>query len=362
MSATVQPPTLDSTSHDDALRDADAPTVSVVIAAYNAEAFIQEALDSVLAQTYRDYEVIVVDDGSTDATAERVRRYGEAVRLVQQANAGSAAARNRGIQEARGTYVAFLDADDLWLPEKLERQVGLHEAGGPRWSYTDAWHVDAATGAPLSRWSDTHPAPEGDVAPVLLCGNFITAATALVDRSVLTRIGGFPETLPGRASISEDWALWLRIAVDHPVARVPEPCAQLRQHGGRKTETMNLQHALDARVEMIRRTVERAPARLGPHEGSALAAVHLGIARKWMNRGDVSTARSVLREGLRRDPRHLPSLVFLLLTWLPTPLRKALGRIRTAYRSHQIRRAPLPSAGMDSDRRRDSTPPTSSNQ
>src|SRR5262245_39908172 len=100
------------------------PNVSVVIPSYNSAAYLPAAIDSVLAQTARDLEVIVVDDGSTDDTPDVVARYGPPVRGIRQANAGVAAARNRGIAEARGRYIAFLDADDTWEPVKLERQLG----------------------------------------------------------------------------------------------------------------------------------------------------------------------------------------------------------------------------------------------
>jgi glycosyltransferase involved in cell wall biosynthesis len=103
------------------------PLVSVVIPAYNAERHIVEALEGVLAQTYRPVEIVVVDDGSTDATAEAVRRFGPRVRFTTQINAGAGAARNRGVAMATGRYIAFLDADDSWPPEKLARQVEILE-------------------------------------------------------------------------------------------------------------------------------------------------------------------------------------------------------------------------------------------
>ncbi len=100
------------------------PTVSVIIPTYNRRAYVQEAIDSVLAQTYTDYEIIVIDDGSTDGTGEALReRYGDKIIYEWQENQGLSAARNRGIESSRGQYIALLDSDDLWMPEKLERQV-----------------------------------------------------------------------------------------------------------------------------------------------------------------------------------------------------------------------------------------------
>jgi glycosyltransferase involved in cell wall biosynthesis len=100
-----------------------APLVSCIVAVFNGERYLEEALRSILDQTYRPLEVIVVDDGSTDGTADVVARFGPRIRAVHQPNAGPAAARNRGLADARGDWVAFLDADDLWHPEKLTRQA-----------------------------------------------------------------------------------------------------------------------------------------------------------------------------------------------------------------------------------------------
>src|SRR5436190_636531 len=104
---------------------AESPLVSVVTPAYNVAWCIGRAIDSVLKQDFRDYELIVVNDGSTDGTRALLDTYGEAVTVINQNNRGMSAARNRGIDQARGTYIAFLDADDWWLPEKLTRQVEL---------------------------------------------------------------------------------------------------------------------------------------------------------------------------------------------------------------------------------------------
>ncbi|HIG75666.1 MAG TPA: glycosyltransferase [Bacteroidetes bacterium] len=310
------------------------PQVSVVLAAYNAEPFLGAALDSIAEQTFIGaMEVVVVDDGSTDATAEIVRRHRVGARLIQQANAGSAAARNRGIEEARGRYVAFHDADDLWLPAKLDRQLAALAETGARWAYTDAWFFDADSGETLGRWSDTHPMPAGDVARDLLRGNFLTVPTVLVERAVLERVGGFPETLPGRASISEDWALWLRIAAEHPIARVEEPAARIRRHRGRKTTTMDLGLALEARVRLIEDAVARAPERLGDLRGPALAGVHLGIARKHMERGEAGAARALLLRAIRLAPGHLPTYPYLAASLAPASGRRVLGRVRSAFRS-----------------------------
>src|SRR5262245_55236073 len=119
--------------------------VSVIIPTYNSARFLPDAIGSVLAQTFCDFEVIVIDDGSTDDTETVVARYGAAVRCIHQPNSGVAVARNRGIEEARGRYVAFLDADDTWFPHKLERQVSaLDNHAQHRACYTAFTVVDSS--------------------------------------------------------------------------------------------------------------------------------------------------------------------------------------------------------------------------
>jgi len=185
------------------------PRVSVIIPAYNAERYLGEALDSVMAQTWRDIEVVVVDDGSTDGTQEIVRGYGPPVRLLEQANAGPAAARNRGVREAEGELVAFLDSDDLWLPEKLALQVPLFDAEGRvALVYCKAERM-TGDGTPIP--TPAHPRPTGDVFLALLGRNHCPTSGVVVRRDVFLRFGGFPEDMVW----AEDWHLWLRIAREH---------------------------------------------------------------------------------------------------------------------------------------------------
>jgi GT2 family glycosyltransferase len=201
------------------------PVVSVIIPAYNHGRFIEEALESALTQTYRDLEVIVVDDGSTDDTRERVARFGNRLGYVYQANAGSAAARNLGIRRSRGAYVAFLDADDIWLPGKVERCVEALEQD-PRAGVAYHWwsFIDEA-GRPLPRMFS--PAYEGDVLAPLLLGWFVGPPMAVVRRSCLEQVGLFDESLRQ----AEDYDLFLRLALaGYRYVSVPEMLVRCRWH------------------------------------------------------------------------------------------------------------------------------------
>ena len=214
----------------------DAPRFSIVMAAFNAAATVRSAIGSVLAQTNPDLELIVVDDGSTDGTAEALASVPDPrVRAISQPNRGPAAARNAGIAEARGGYVAFLDSDDLLMPTYLERsERALRESGGAGFAYTDAYVFDAATGkvrrrSAMARNRPPEPPPTDPAAFLLelLQRNFIYVATT-VPRKVLEHVGGFDESLKG----PEDYELWLRILVrGYGAAWMPGRQALYRKHG-----------------------------------------------------------------------------------------------------------------------------------
>jgi len=201
------------------------PRVSVIIPAFNASQFISQAIESVLSQTFKDYELIVVDDGSTDETAALVLRYGERLRYVYQKNQGLSSARNTGIVKASGELLAFLDADDYWDRKKLEHQTDLLDrTPGTGVVYTALKVVD----------QDDHGIEErrcslrGHLLSSLLTENCVTPSSALVRRECLEKVGTFDENL----SASEDWDLWLRIAPFYSFDFIDLPLTFYRVHAG----------------------------------------------------------------------------------------------------------------------------------
>lgn len=183
------------------------PLVSVIMPAYNAQDFVADAIESVLAQGYRPLEVLVADDGSTDATARVVKAFGEPVRYLWRENGGPAAARNTALREARGDYIAFLDSDDLWHPRKLEVQVGLMESrpdvcisGGRKTHFRQVGEVEWA---PLPEAPPTHAVP---LEKILIRNRFSTS-TVLARAEAVRRAGEFDEGIFG----PEDWDMWRRI-------------------------------------------------------------------------------------------------------------------------------------------------------
>lgn len=307
------------------------PTVSVVIPTYNAADLLPDAVESVLAQTYRDFELIVVDDGSTDETPEVMERYADDVRYVRKENGGSASARNRGIREARGQYVALLDADDLWLPEKLEHQMEQFEAQQDlAWSYTDWVHVDAETGGPMYHGSQVMNYRGGNVLRPLLVRLFIPPSTEVIRRDVFEEVGTYDESELHR--ISEDWEFSLRVAERYPVGYVDRPLAKRRHHPEKKTTTMDLEHALKSRHSIIEKTVRRNPDRLADVYDSALANLYTRIGSKWLNREERARARKLFRTAIRHDPTFWRAWMYGVAAFLPRPILRVLGRLRAAFR------------------------------
>jgi GT2 family glycosyltransferase len=214
------------------------PLVSVVIPAYNASRTIAAALESVFAQTFTDYDVIVVDDGSADDTPSQVAHWADRLRFIRQANGGPGAARNAGLKHAHGRLVAFLDADDVWMPRKLERQVAYFE----RYPETGLLHsaalVSRSPGRTLLETCDETPLDTAIEAPThVFCQLFqgsldINTLTAMTTRDVLAEVGGFDER---RELHVEDWDLWLRIASRYAVGYLPEPLAIHRPGGTMST-------------------------------------------------------------------------------------------------------------------------------
>jgi glycosyltransferase involved in cell wall biosynthesis len=203
----------------------DKELVTVIIAAHNAEITIDETLQSVRAQSYRWLEILVVDDGSTDRTSEIVDEHVKAdsrVRLICQANGGVAAARNRGIAEARGDFIAPIDADDLWCPTKIEKQMKAMLTRRPEVGLVYTWF------AVIDCWgritSRIEPDMEGDVVARMCLGNLPgNSSSALMRKQAVLNAGGYDVSLRSQnAQGCEDWKLYFHIAESYDFALIRE--------------------------------------------------------------------------------------------------------------------------------------------
>ncbi|HEY2150356.1 MAG TPA: glycosyltransferase [Vicinamibacterales bacterium] len=297
--------------------------VSVVIPAFNAGRTIAAAIQSVFAQTCGDYELIVVDDGSTDDTLSQVRMSGDHITCLCRANGGAGAARNEALRIATGHLVAFLDADDVWLPWKLERQVAYFE----RFPETGLLHGGALVSrTPLQTALGTRDVEDpgaGIAAPSgIFCELFhgdldINTLTVMAPRHVLLETGGFDER---RELHVEDWDLWLRIAARHPVGYLPMPLAIHRPGGamssavektflGQRLVIQQSAHLCQAgcrlHAEAPQQCLERREHRYYSE---------LGYQQFWT--GEMKQARSAFAEALRRRPDSIRTRVYHAATFV----------------------------------------------
>jgi glycosyltransferase involved in cell wall biosynthesis len=208
----------------------DMPAVSIIIPTYNRAEYLEEAIRSVLTQTFRDFEIIVVDDGSTDNTPDVIKKFSSReIKYIFQENRGAGAARNAGVLGSSGRLVAFLDADDIWLPFKLETQIqALTDHPQARVVYCDMFFFGAVNG----NYPETYfrslkwPPPEGRVMEKMAAKSFGIPSTLLVYREVFEQTGLFDETLPH----CDDYDMLLRLADCFEFAVVPVPLVKYRLH------------------------------------------------------------------------------------------------------------------------------------
>jgi glycosyltransferase involved in cell wall biosynthesis len=193
------------------------PLISVIIPTYNRGWIIKEAIDSVLAQDFKDFELIVIDDGSTDNTLDILNSFECKIKVLRQNNRGVSAARNRGIAAASGRLIAFLDSDDLWLPGKLTGQVDFFKSTPDVYicQTQEIWVRNHVRVNPKKR----HKKPRGMIFESSLALCLVSPSAVMLRRSLFEKVGGFDETLPA----CEDYDLWLRISCRYPVYLIETP-------------------------------------------------------------------------------------------------------------------------------------------
>jgi glycosyltransferase involved in cell wall biosynthesis len=317
------------------------PRVSVIIPAYNAAATIAGTIDSVFAQTVRDFEIICVDDGSTDATLSIVKHYGERVRLIEQANSGPAAARNNGARNSPGEYLAFLDADDVWAAQFLERSVAALDAD-PTLSlvYCNCALADSE-GVPI----DTTLVGSGfDHAPSLqeLLTRLwpIMPSAALVRRSAYDACGGYRDALKGASFRFEDVDFWIKMREQGPFGYIAEPLITWRfawfpRQLKRLPDYSKALHVFEAYLQE-RYGVSAAP--LVEARARAPRSILATIGLKALRDGDRPRARAAFARAIRVDPYRLKNYLRWMRTFLPHRLANSLSgsssrraRSRRAY-------------------------------
>jgi GT2 family glycosyltransferase len=269
----------------------EAPNVSVIIPTYNRLNYLRQALDSVAAQTFAGFEVIVVDDGSTEDIAGGVAGHATRPRVIRQPAEGPAAARNAGLEAARAGVVAFLDSDDLWERTKLERSLQrLHAGPATNIVYGPMSPIDE-NGRPVP--GRTKPCHGGHITEQLFRSSFVHVPTVVCRRDLLLRAGGFDRRLP----VCEDYDLWLRLSVDETFALIEEPLAFRRLHPHRLSKE-KMSRNLAVKAEVLRRFYENGPANgtLRPEVARPrLARVCFAAARAAFHNGEFDEALRLCR-------------------------------------------------------------------
>lgn len=343
----------------------DSPLVSVVIPSYNRADLLPIAVRSVVDPSLDGVEIIVVDDGSTDDTANVVARLGEAVRYMRTEHGGAAHARNVGMKAARGAYIAFLDSDDLYLPGKLALQVAFLEAhpdlgmvstevssfdgervieqlhlrsyhgawSWKRWAYEDVYPVKGSFD-----WAgQSIPYYTGDIFRFVLRGSLVMSNTILFRREILDRVGPQNESY----RYAQDYEFVVRICKHSRVGFLDVPTYLIRYHEGqhsmyqgalaRGRKRKNMQSDIAAETVALQAVLDWG---CGDPEYYAanrnwldyrVAEVHHNLGMLWLTKGDASKARECFRSGIERDPRCLPNRVDWWWSFLPSIVRRGLS-------------------------------------
>jgi glycosyltransferase involved in cell wall biosynthesis len=324
-----------------------ATLVSVIIPTFNAERFLADAAQSALAQDHPDLEVLVVDDGSGDGTLDVARRLAGAsdrVRVIHQENAGPAAARNRGIREVAGEFIAFLDADDLWHPTKVRKQLDAFRSNpelglvycrreGKRLDSDDQWVPDEERNLRYAERAAAGRFYRGRCFDKVITESFIALSSVMIPRRVLDDVGLFDTEL----ITAEDRHLYARIAHDYPIECVDEPLVVMRRHGA------NISWAPDREpqtLDFVRKIADEFP-ECSLDSSAWMRRVYADAARQSghdaLDAGRTAQARRELRIACRYAPTRLSNWLYWLLALLPTPVFRALqsGKRRLAARRNE---------------------------
>lgn len=302
------------------------PKVSIVIPTYNRAYCINRAIESVLAQTYRDFEIIVVDDGSTDNTYEVIQGFkDERIKYIKHShNKSESAARNTGIKNSLCEYIAFQDSDDEWLPEKLERQMMMAEEAGDEVGviYSQYRRV-LEDGRDFIIPHDGIPMVDGDIQKMLLESCIVGMPTTIVRRNCFERVGLFDESI----HCCTDWDMWLRISGDYKFAYLPEVQVISYVQGDSLSAENNLYNRAEA-YEIIMNKHHEAFST----NKRALTINHMLMGRMMCCTGHMKRGRVHMLKALAIEPFNLIVMKFLVLSLLGRRAFIWVLKTREAYK------------------------------
>lgn len=310
------------------------PLVSVIIPTYNSANYIKEALESVFEQTFQDFEIIVIDDGSTDGTGEILKKYGDRIRSLFQDNSGPASARNKGIRIARGRYIAFLDADDIWLPLKLEKQVGLfHQREYLGMVTTGVCSFDEKGVFGFST-NKRETLMRGDIARNIFLRSNVGTPTVMVRKEVFDKIGLFEENIRQ----AEDDNMWIRIASHYDVELIDEALTKVRNHPQRMTlNKSELLESVLTNIQLLRtkygETVKKKIEKAIPIK---VSQVQFSIGYGYYEIGKYREARKAFLKGAYHWIWFWKNPLYLILTLIPSGLTTFLKSLKRKLSPIQI--------------------------
>jgi len=290
--------------------------ISVIIPCYNHARYLGEAIQSARAQTYRDVEIIVVDDGSTDDTAQVAAAFSASVRYIFQTNAGLSAARNTGIRASAGEYIALLDADDLWRPEFLETLAAILDRDPSLGAVYSGSQFINVRGEVLPQVI-TRTVPANALRDALTDGEFFPPCAVLTRKNVFQRVGLFDETL----SASEDWDMWLRVAAQFPFAGIANGLALYRMHGNNMSR--DLKRMFDSQLQVAHKhfgSADGEPATWSRAQRRAFAGIYLWQATASYQRDDSVRGAEYARRAIVINPDVVHALdTFYALSFADQP-------------------------------------------
>lgn len=302
------------------------PVVTALITTFNRSAFLKKAIESVLAQTFRDFELIILDNSSTDDTEEVIKGFGDMrIRHIRHEPMNISQARNLGVREARGEYIAFLDDDDEWLPCKVEKQIEVFkrkgEGMGAALVYGGFVRIDSE-----GREIGAHtPTLRGMILKELLFQNdpFTgSASNPMLKKSVVESLGFYNEDVP----TGEDWELYLRLAEKYPIDYTIEPVVKIRDHEGPRLGD-RLKDA--ARLEML---IMKRYGYIFEKEKRLKSLYLQKIGGKFVRVGDLQTGRKYIAEAIKADPSNRKAYVQYMLSIMGQSLYNHIHNKYMAYR------------------------------
>ena len=312
------------------------PTVSIIIAVYNCADYISQCIESALSQTYIDFEVIVIDGGSTDGTLEKLKPYLGKVKFMVQTGKGVSNARNEGIKASSGKYIAVLDADDYWLPEKLSVQVRyMEELPEMGMVFSDLYGLQEGDSISEPYFVRTGKIIIGGyIFEELLQGKFnVSTITTLTRRECFDKVGFFDESL----LYAEDTEFWLRLANRYPIGFINRPLAVYRYR--KKARSSEAERHYSTKIEILKKKIEENP---GVFSGNRKRQ-DIIIGRQYFKLGYRLFAGNKLKKARKQFSRafryfYRPPAVFIyyIATFFPETILKALKRIKQFFRLNTL--------------------------